>query len=94
MRKLPFQRLVREIMQDFGPEKRITRDALIALQVGFQCYSFGVSCNHFQCGLFHGTSAPSLLAPILSAPSVMSTSAIHGTREHVNYLFLSSAGSV
>ena len=42
IRKLPFQRLVREIMQDFKTDLRIQSAALGALQEASECYLVGL----------------------------------------------------
>lgn len=38
LRKLPFQRLVREVAQDFNDDLRFQSHAIMALQVSFPCF--------------------------------------------------------
>lgn len=47
IRKLPFQRLVREIAQDFKTDLRFQSAAIGALQVIFLCYAFLTSDRYF-----------------------------------------------
>ena len=42
MRKLPFQRLVREISQDFKPNLRFQTSAILALQEAAEAYLVGL----------------------------------------------------
>ena len=53
IRKLPFQRLVREILQDFCPDFRCQSSALIALQESAEAYLVGLFEDTNLCAI-HG----------------------------------------
>ena len=51
LRKLPFQRLVREIAQDFRSDVRFQSKAILALQEACEAYAVGL----FEVSSFHST---------------------------------------
>ena len=51
IRKMPFQRLVREISLDFGPDYRFQSSALMALQEAAESYLVGLFGDTNMCAL-------------------------------------------
>jgi histone H3 len=51
MPRLPFQRLVREIMRGFNSELRISSTALLAMQEAAECYLSGLFDDAQQCAI-------------------------------------------
>ena len=56
IRKMPFQRLVREIAQGFKTDLRFQSNAVLALQEAAECYLVGIFEDTQMCALHAGRS--------------------------------------
>uniref|UniRef100_A0A8B9SDU2 Histone H3 n=1 Tax=Apteryx owenii TaxID=8824 RepID=A0A8B9SDU2_APTOW len=82
IRKLPFQRLVREIAQDFKTDLRFQSSAVMALQEASEAYLVG---------LFEDTTCSAMTAELWKRRSVLKSCAISRTRRWKGSLRISSS---